>query len=103
MERALPPVAAFKPGVTAADARAAAQALKSGWAASGVFVRLFETRFAKAVGARRLVAVSSGTAALHLALRLAEVEGGEVRTTPLTSPATSHAIVYAGQDAFAPQ
>jgi perosamine synthetase len=94
MDATRAPVLAFKPGLTAADARAVAQAVGSGWAGGGVYVRLFERRLAAAVGVPHALAVSSGTAALHLALRVLDVEGGEVITTPLTSPATSHAILY---------
>lgn len=87
-------VAAFKPDLTRAESRALAQAIDSGWVGSGVYVRLFESRLASALGSGRAVAVTSGTAALHVVMNALGVEGGEVITTPLTSPATNHAILY---------
>ena len=56
-------IAAFKPNLTRAESEAVAEAIASGWAGSGVYVRLFERRLAQAVGAAHVVATSSGTAA----------------------------------------
>ncbi len=89
-----PAVAAYKPDLNAPAGRAVAEAFASGWTGSGVYVRLFESRLARAIGVPHAVAVTSGTAALHLALTVVEAEGGEVITTPLTSPAVNHAILY---------
>ncbi len=86
------PVEAFKLPLNRADGRAALSAL--GGTPSGLCVRLFERRLAAGLGMPRAVALNSGTAALHLALKVAGVEGGEVITTPLTSPATNHAILH---------
>lgn len=61
-----------------------------------MYARLFETRFAAFAGARRAVAVDSGTAALHAALKVLDVEGGEVLTTPLTNVATNQAVLLSG-------
>ncbi len=88
------PVAAFKPGLSKAEGEAARMVLAGGWAGSGIYVRLFERRLADAAGVPYAHAVTSATAALHLALKVLEVEGGEVITTPLTSPATNHAILH---------
>ncbi|MBI5200362.1 MAG: DegT/DnrJ/EryC1/StrS family aminotransferase [Elusimicrobia bacterium] len=100
MERTQAPetVRAFKPGLNAADAAAVRAAFESGWIGTGVYARLVEQRVARAAGTPHASAVSSGTAAVHLALELAGVKGGEVITTPLTSPATSRAIRYAGAE-----
>jgi len=63
----------------------------------GPHVDAFEREFAEAVGARHSVAVSSGTAALHLALKLAGVgPGHEVLTSTLTFVASVNPIVYLG-------
>ena len=57
----------------------------------------FEEAIAKYTGARFAVAVSSGTAALHVALHAIGVRAGdEVITTPLTFVATCNAISYCG-------
>jgi dTDP-4-amino-4,6-dideoxygalactose transaminase len=56
-----------------------------------------ERRFAEYVQAEHVLAVASGTAALHLALLAVGVgPGDEVITTPITWPATANVIVHAG-------
>jgi len=63
----------------------------------GKFVDRFEKNFAEYVGAKFAIAVVNGTAALHIALKLAGVkEGDEVITQPLTFIATCNAISYCG-------
>ena len=63
----------------------------------GPDVKQFEQDFAKFCGARHAVAVNSGTSALHLALRLLDIQpGDEIITTPFTFVATSWAISYVG-------
>lgn len=65
----------------------------------GSFVDRFEADMAALTGAGRAVAVVNGTAALHIALRLAGVGPGDlVITQPLTFVATCNAIAYAGAD-----
>jgi aminotransferase in exopolysaccharide biosynthesis len=65
----------------------------------GAYVDRFETEIAKYTGARRAVATVNGTAALHVALRLAGVEHGDlVITQPLTFVATCNAIAYCGAE-----
>ncbi len=64
---------------------------------NGEYVRKFEKEFAKFVGSEYAVAVSSGTAALHLSLLAMGVgEGDYVVTTPATFIATANAIVHSG-------
>jgi dTDP-4-amino-4,6-dideoxygalactose transaminase len=81
-----------------AEERAAVLAcLDSGWVGSGPRVEEFEERFRAYVDAPAAVAVSSCTAALHLALLALELEpGSEVVTSPMTFAATANAIVHAG-------
>jgi aminotransferase in exopolysaccharide biosynthesis len=63
----------------------------------GEYVDRFEDAIRQFTGAKYAVAVSSGTAALHVALLLAEVApGDEVITQPLTFVATANAISYCG-------
>jgi aminotransferase in exopolysaccharide biosynthesis len=63
----------------------------------GKFVDRFEAELAEFTGARRAVAVVNGTAALHVALRLAGVEpGDEVLVPTLTFVATANAVAYCG-------
>lgn len=63
----------------------------------GEYVARFEDEIRRYTGVKYAVAVSSGTAALHVALLLAEVApGDEVITQPLTFVATANAIAYCG-------
>jgi dTDP-4-amino-4,6-dideoxygalactose transaminase len=63
----------------------------------GPDVMQFEKDFAKYIGAKHCVCCSSGTSALHVAMRLLNVGPGDgVITTPFTFVATSWAISYAG-------
>jgi perosamine synthetase len=79
------------------DAEAAAQAVLSGWVSQGPQVRAFEREFASYVGAPHAVAVSSCTAALHLALVAAGVKfGDEVITVSHSFIATANVIRYCG-------
>lgn len=71
--------------------------LMSGYLAQGPKVDEFEEAFGRKVGALDAVAVNSGTAALTLALRLANVEPGDaVITTPMTCTATNLPILSLG-------
>lgn len=63
----------------------------------GKFVDRFEAGLCDYTGARHAVAVVNGTAALHVALRLAGVEAGdEVLVPALTFVATANAVAYCG-------
>ncbi|HKY31126.1 MAG TPA: DegT/DnrJ/EryC1/StrS family aminotransferase [Candidatus Polarisedimenticolia bacterium] len=76
---------------------AVSRVLESGHFVLGEEVEAFEKEFAAAIGARHAVAVSSGTAALHLALLAAGVgPGDEVITVPFTFVASVSAIWQAG-------
>jgi dTDP-4-amino-4,6-dideoxygalactose transaminase len=69
----------------------------SGWVTQGAEVASFEQEFARYVDARHACAVSSGTAALHLALRAVGVTpGGEVITVSHSHIATANSIRYCG-------
>jgi dTDP-4-amino-4,6-dideoxygalactose transaminase len=76
------------------------QTLRSGWIGQGPLVELFEERLCNYLGAKHVVAVSSCTAGLHLALAAAGVgPGAEVITTPFTFVATPNAITHVGASA----
>ena len=72
------------------------EAVKSSWISSkGRFISEFEERFAQYCGVKYGVAVSSGTTALHLALRVLGIkEGDEVIVPDLTFVATANAVRY---------
>ncbi|WP_345801896.1 aminotransferase class I/II-fold pyridoxal phosphate-dependent enzyme [Microbacterium sp. AZCO] len=77
-------------------------ALRSGWIAPlGPDVDAFESEIAARVGTEHAVALSSGTAALHLGLLGLGVKPGDiVITASMTFAATANAIVYAGAEPF---
>jgi dTDP-4-amino-4,6-dideoxygalactose transaminase len=85
------------PLIDAADVDAVAETLRSGWIGSGPRVAEFEAAFRAYLGAVDTVAVSSGSAALHLSMIAAGIgPGDEVITTPLTFAATANSIVHTG-------
>jgi dTDP-4-amino-4,6-dideoxygalactose transaminase len=85
------------PAVGEEEVAAVAETLRSGWLTSGPRTAELERRFAEYVEARHVLALSSGTAALHLSLLALGVgPGDEVITTPITWPATANVIVHAG-------
>jgi perosamine synthetase len=84
-----------QPVLGEAEERAVLEVLRSGQLSLGPRVPEFERAFAERVGARHASAVSSGTAALHLALRAVGVsEGDEVVTSPFSFVASANAILY---------
>jgi dTDP-4-amino-4,6-dideoxygalactose transaminase len=87
-----------KPDVGEEERRMLLAALDSGWIApSGPDLDAFEQELAERVRARHAVALSSGTAALHLALALLGVSAGdEVLVPTLTFVATAAAVRYLG-------
>jgi perosamine synthetase len=90
-------VPVMKPWLGEEEARAAADAVLSGWVAQGPRVAEFERAFAARVGAAHGVAVSSCTTALHLALvALGVGPGDEVVVPSLSFIATANAVRYVG-------
>jgi dTDP-4-amino-4,6-dideoxygalactose transaminase len=83
-----------------AEAQAVQRALASGWVAPlGPEVDAFEAEVAARTGRRHAVALSSGTAALHLALLGVGVRPGDVvLTSTLTFVATAGAVRYCGAE-----
>ena len=76
---------------------AVAETLRSGWLTTGPRAALLEERMAEYLEAKHVLAVASGTAAMHLALvALGVGPGDEVITTPITWPATANVIVHTG-------
>ncbi|MFD1468564.1 UDP-4-amino-4,6-dideoxy-N-acetyl-beta-L-altrosamine transaminase [Hymenobacter caeli] len=83
--------------VTDADVAAVAEALRGDFLTQGPRVAEFEAQFAAYIGARYAVAVSNGTAALHLcALALGVAPGQRVITSPLTFAASANCVLYCG-------
>ncbi|MGH3056840.1 MAG: DegT/DnrJ/EryC1/StrS family aminotransferase [Gaiellaceae bacterium] len=73
------------------------ETLRSGQLSLGPMVDRFEVALAERVGAGRVAAVSSGTAGLHLCMRLAGIgPGDEVVTTPFSFVASANCALYEG-------
>ncbi len=85
-----------KQSIDEEDIKAVSDVLKSDFLTTGPLVDRFEKSFAEFVGARFAVAVSNGTAALHLACLAAGVKGGEVITSPITFAASANCALYCG-------
>lgn len=87
----------FAPDIDENEMDAVTEVLRSGWLTTGPVADRFEREFREYTHARHALAVSSGTAALHLALKALEVgPGDEVITTPMTFCSTVHAILQVG-------
>ncbi|MCP4572458.1 MAG: DegT/DnrJ/EryC1/StrS aminotransferase family protein [bacterium] len=85
------------PSITRAEIDEVVDALESGWITTGPRTKAFEGELAAYLGAPAALALSSGTAALHLALVLADIgPGDEVITTTLTFTATVAVIEHVG-------
>ncbi len=83
--------------ITEEDIKAVATALKGDFLTQGPTILEFEKVFATYIGSKYAVAVSNGTAALHLsALALGVQDGDKVITTPLTFAASANCIRYCG-------
>lgn len=79
------------------EERAVAEAMRSGWLASGPKIAAFEKGFRGLVGAPGAVATSSCTAALHLSLVVAGVKpGDEIITSPITWASSTNTMVNMG-------
>lgn len=73
------------------------EVLTSGWLVQGARVEEFERKMAGLLGVRYAVSVSSGTAALHLAVLALGLGGGDEVVVPdFTFPATANAVEIAG-------
>lgn len=94
---ALEPIGLSAPYVDDAEEELVLEVIRSGRLAFGPMIDQFESALAERVEAPYAAALSSGTAGLHLCVKLAGIEpGDEVVTTPLSFIASANAIVYEG-------
>jgi dTDP-4-amino-4,6-dideoxygalactose transaminase len=85
------------PAIGEEEVEAVADTLRSGWLTTGPRAAELERRMAEYLEAEHVLALASGTAALHLSLvALGVGEGDEVITSPITWPATANVIVHTG-------
>lgn len=88
-----------KQSLSEEDIQAVIDVLKSDYWTQGPIIQEFEHNFAKYVGSKYAVAVSNGTAALHLsALALGLNPGDQVITTPITFVASANCVRYCGAE-----
>ena len=81
------------------DIAAVAEALRGDFLTTGPTVEAFETAFAKKVGAAHAIAVSNGTATLHLAMMALNIGEGDVCIAPsVTFLATANCARYVGAE-----
>lgn len=86
-----------KQEITESDINAVVEVLRSDLLTQGPKIAEFENAFATYIGSQYAVAVSNGTAALHLcAIALGTSKGDKVITTPISFSATSNCVRYCG-------
>ncbi len=86
----------FKSVPTGTEIEALTKTLESGWWARGAKVKEFEEAFAKSVGAKYAVATNSCTAALEIAVKVADLPD-EVSVSAFTFVSSAQAILNAGK------
>ncbi len=85
--------------INKADIQSVVEVLKSDYLTQGPRIENFEKKFAEYVNAKYAVAVSNGTAALHLAnLALGTKKGNKIITTPITFAASANSVLYCGAE-----
>lgn len=83
--------------IDGSDIKEAVKVLRSDWLTQGPKVREFEAVLCGYTGAKYAVAVSSGTAALHLSMMALGIgKGDEIITSPITFSASANCAVYVG-------
>lgn len=93
------PIPYGKQCITSEDISAVTNALMSDNLTQGPLISQFEQSFAKYIGCKYAVAVSNGTAALHLCTLAIDVKPGDkVITTPISFAATANCVRYVGGD-----
>jgi UDP-4-amino-4,6-dideoxy-N-acetyl-beta-L-altrosamine transaminase len=93
----LSPIPYGRQHITEADLAAVRETLQSDFLTQGPRIAEFESAFAKYIGSNFAVAVSNGTAALHLCAMALDVKPGQkVITSPITFAASANCIAYCG-------
>jgi len=86
-----------RPDLTEAEVEAVAGVLRTPFLSMGPAIESFERAFTEVCRRRHAIAVSSGTAGLHLAVRACGIgQGDEVVTTPFSFIASANCILYEG-------
>jgi len=91
------PISLSAPDITEKEVQAVCKVLRSGRLSLGPKLVEFEETFARHIGRKRAVAVSSGTAGLFLCLKALDIgPGDEVITTPFTFISTATSVMMVG-------
>ncbi|MCY4086089.1 MAG: DegT/DnrJ/EryC1/StrS family aminotransferase [Actinomycetia bacterium] len=91
------PIPLARPLIDEREEQLVLEVLRSGRLALGPMIERFEGALGDRLGARYVAAVSSGTAGLHLAVRLAGITAGdEVITSPFSFVASANCLLYEG-------
>ncbi len=95
----IPLIPVFRPSITEEEIEAVTEVLRSGWLGLGPKTKEFEDAFKEYLGVPEMVALNSGTAALHLALRVLGIgPGDEVIVPTITFVSTAHVVKYCGAE-----
>jgi UDP-4-amino-4,6-dideoxy-N-acetyl-beta-L-altrosamine transaminase len=95
------PIPYGKQNITEEDIKSVIDVLKSDFLTQGPEIEHFEIAFSEYIESKYTVAVSNGTAALHLAaLALGVKENSNVITTPITFAASANCVRYCGGNVF---
>jgi dTDP-4-amino-4,6-dideoxygalactose transaminase len=87
----------YKPSIGEQEIQEVVDCLRNGWLTTGPKAKLFEAEFARYVGRAHAVALSSCTAALHLALDAIGLTAGQTVVVPtLTFASTAEVVLYFG-------
>jgi perosamine synthetase len=98
-EGAQPRIPLARPVIGRREEELVVEVLRSGQLSLGPMLGAFERAFEERLGAGEAIAVSSGTTALHLAVRtLGWGRGDRVVTTPLSFVASSNCLIYEGAE-----
>jgi len=91
------PTPFYIPWITKDDEKAVLEALKSRWLTGGPIASQFEEVFARYIGVKHAISVSSCTAGLHLAMRALNIKPGDEVIVPVfTFAATANAPIFCG-------
>lgn len=86
-----------RPSIEKGEIEAVTDVLKSGYLSIGPKLNEFEKKFADYIGTKYAIAVSSGTAGLHLCIRALNLKpGDEVITTPFSFISSANCILFVG-------
>jgi UDP-4-amino-4,6-dideoxy-N-acetyl-beta-L-altrosamine transaminase len=95
------PIPYGKQFIDQSDIDSVIEVLNSDYLTQGPYVSNFEKDFAKFVGSKYAVAVSNGTAALHLSMLALDIKQGDVViTSPITFVASANCVKYCGAEVY---